>query len=223
MIAAAGSGERLGAGGPKAFVNLAGKPMLAWSLIAMDAAERVGPIVVAAPPGQEARVDQIAAEAGVEVFAVPGGEYRSHSVAKALEHVQTELVAVHDAARPLVPAALVDEVLRRVAADVDIAAVIAAAPVTDTIKEANVSRRVLRTPERSRMWAVQTPQAFRSEGLRDAVTAHPDDLGTVTDDAQLIEREGGEVLIQEAPAANIKITTQLDLRVAEMLLAEREG
>jgi 2-C-methyl-D-erythritol 4-phosphate cytidylyltransferase len=118
---------------------------------------------------------------------------------------------------------LVDEVLRRLQADSDIASVIAAAQVTDTIKEANVSRRVLRTPERNRLWAVQTPQAFRAEGLRDAVAAHPDDLGTVTDDAQLIEREGGEVLIHEAPASNLKITTPLDLRVAEILLAEREA
>ena len=93
-----------------------------------------------------------------------------------------------------------DEVLRRLDADPDAAAVIAAAPVTDTIKEANISRRVLRTPERNRLWAVQTPQAFRSAGLREAVQRHPDDLGTVTDDAMLIEREGGEVLIHEAPA-----------------------
>ena len=198
-----------------------GRPMLAWSLVAMDAAERVDAIVVASPPGREEDVERIAAEAGVEARAVPGGEHRSQSVALALEHVETDLVAVHDAARPLVPADLVDEVLRRLQADSDIASVIAAAPVTDTIKEANVSRRVLRTPERNRLWAVQTPQAFRAEGLRDAVAAHPDDLGTVTDDAQLIEREGGEVLIHEAPASNLKITTPLDLRVAEILLAER--
>ena len=198
-----------------------GRPMLAWSLVAMDAAERVDAIVVASPPGREEDVERIAAEAGVEARAVPGGEHRSQSVALALEHVETDLVAVHDAARPLVPADLVDEVLRRLQADSDIASVIAAAPVTDTIKEANVARRVLRTPERNRLWAVQTPQAFRAQGLRDAVAAHPDDLGTVTDDAQLIEREGGEVLIHEAPASNLKITTPLDLRVAEILLAER--
>jgi 2-C-methyl-D-erythritol 4-phosphate cytidylyltransferase len=197
--------------------------MLAWSLVAMDAAERVDAIVVASPPGREEDVERIAAEAGVDARAVPGGEHRSQSVALALEHVETDLVAVHDAARPLVPVDLVDEVLRRLQADSDIASVIAAAQVTDTIKEANVSRRVLRTPERNRLWAVQTPQAFRAEGLRDAVAAHPDDLGTVTDDAQLIEREGGEVLIHEAPASNLKITTPLDLRVAEILLAEREA
>lgn len=222
MIAAAGSGDRLGAGGPKAFVVLAGRPMLAWSLLAMAATERVSSIVVAAPPGKEPEVERVAIEAGVEVRAVPGGEYRSRSVALALEHVETEAVVVHDAARPLVTARLVDEVLRRLDGDRDAAAVIAATPVMDTIKEASASRRVLRTPERSRMWAVQTPQAFRSAGLREAVAAHPDDLGRVTDDASLIEREGGEVLIHEAPAENLKVTTPLDLRLAEMLLAERE-
>lgn len=197
--------------------------MLAWSLLAMDAAERVGSIVVASPPGGEAEVGRIAAEAGVEVQVVRGGEHRSQSVALALERVDTGLVAVHDAARPLVPANLIDEVLRRLEVNEDIAAIIAAAPVTDTIKEANVSRRVLRTPERSRLWAVQTPQAFRSESLRAAIAAHPDELGSVTDDAQLIEREGGDVLIHEAPASNLKVTTPLDLRVAEMLLAERDA
>jgi 2-C-methyl-D-erythritol 4-phosphate cytidylyltransferase len=201
---------------------LAGRPMLAWSLLAMAAAERVSAIVVAAPPGKEPEVERVAIDVGVDVRAVPGGEYRSRSVALALEHVETEAVVVHDAARPLVAAILVDEVLRRLDADHDAAAVIAATPVMDTIKEASVSRRVLRTPERSRMWAVQTPQAFRSAGLSEAVAAHPDDLGRVTDDASLIEREGGEVLIHEAPAENLKVTTPLDLRVAEMLLAERE-
>ena len=144
---------------------LAGRPMLAWSLLAMAAAERVSAIVVAAPPGKEPDVERVAIDVGVDVRAVPGGEYRSRSVALALEHVETEAVVVHDAARPLVAAILVDEVLRRLDADHDAAAVIAATPVMDTIKEASVSRRVLRTPERSRMWAVQTPQAFRSAGL----------------------------------------------------------
>lgn len=203
-------------------MRLAGRPMLAWSLLAMDAAERVSAIVVAAPPGRERDVERLAGEAGVEVRAVPGGEQRSQSVALALEHVETDLLAVHDAARPLLAAALVDEVLGRLDADPEAAAVVAAAPVTDTIKEANVSRRVLRTPERSRMWAAQTPQAFRTERLREAFAARPGELGFASDDATLIEREGGEVLIHESSPRNLKVTTQLDLRVAEMLLAERE-
>jgi 2-C-methyl-D-erythritol 4-phosphate cytidylyltransferase len=221
VIAAAGSGERLGAGGPKAFIELGGRPLLAWALVAFDAAASIGEIVVAAPPGAEARVADVADQARVAVEAVPGGESRSRSVANALVAVDTDCVVIHDAARPLVTAALIDAVVARLAADADVTGVIAATPVTDTIKEASVSRRVLRTPERSRLWSVQTPQAFRTEGLRAAVAAHPDELGTVTDDATLVERWGGTVLIHEAPRQNLKVTTPLDLRVAAMLLAER--
>jgi 2-C-methyl-D-erythritol 4-phosphate cytidylyltransferase len=221
VIAAAGSGERLGAGGPKAFVELAGRPMLDWSLAAFDAAGSVDSIVVAAPPGGEERISEMleAMESPVEVIA--GGDHRSRSVANALVHVDGELVVVHDAARPLVSPTLIDEVVTRLAADLDIAGVVAAAPVTDTIKEASVSRRVLRTPERSRVWAAQTPQAFRTEALRGALAVHADELGAASDDAMLVEREGGEILLHEASPQNLKITTPLDLRVAELLLAAR--
>ncbi|HZA58419.1 MAG TPA: 2-C-methyl-D-erythritol 4-phosphate cytidylyltransferase [Solirubrobacterales bacterium] len=222
MIAAAGSGERLGAGGPKAYVVLGGRPMLAWSLVAAAAADSIRQIVIAAPPGTEGRAEEVAAQAGVEARAVPGGEHRSDSVALALEHAEHDYVVVHDAARPLASAALMDRVVQRLAADPDIASVIAAAPVSDTIKEASGARKVLRTPERSRLWAVQTPQAFRTESLRDAIAAHDGDLSGVTDDAMLIEREGGDVLIHEASTENLKVTTPLDLRVAQMLLAERD-
>ena len=222
MIAAAGSGERLGAGGPKAFAEAFGKPLLAWTLTAFDAAESIGRIVVSAPRRGEERVEEIAAEAGVAIELVPGGDHRSQSVANGMQRVDTELVVVHDAARPLVTAELIDEVVRRLDHDPDIAGVIAASPVTDTIKEASVSRRVLRTPERSRMWAVQTPQAFRTAGLREAIANHPDELGTVTDDAMLVERSGGEVLIHQASPDNIKVTTPRDLQIAGMLLSERK-
>src|SRR5688572_25046355 len=121
VIAAAGSGERLGAGGPKAFVELAGRPMLDWSLAAFDAAGSVDRIVVAAPHGGEERISEMleAIDSPVEVIA--GGEHRSRSVANALVHVDGELVVVHDAARPLVSPTLIDEVVTRLAADPDIA------------------------------------------------------------------------------------------------------
>ena len=221
MIAAAGSGERLGAGGPKAFVEAYGQ---AAPRVVADGVRRRGArraIVVAAPPRAQDRVAEVAEEAGVKVAVVPGGDHRSQSVANALEAVETDLVVVHDAARPLVTAELIEQVVTRLDHDPDIAGVIAAAPVTDTIKEASVSRRVLRTPERSRMWAVQTPQAFRTEGLRAAIADHPDELGTATDDAQLVERSGGEVLIHQASPDNLKVTTPRDLQIAGMLLAER--
>jgi 2-C-methyl-D-erythritol 4-phosphate cytidylyltransferase len=214
VIAAAGSGQRLGAGGPKAFVELAGRPMLEWALEAVRAADSVAEVIVAAPPGSESRVSELG------VAAVAGGEHRSESVANALELAGEDLVVVHDAARPLVTPGLIDAVVEELAAEEGAAGVIAAAPVTDTIKEASEDGRVERTLDRSRLWAVQTPQAFRAEALREAL-ADREALAGATDEAMLVERGGGEVLIRPAPPENIKVTTPLDLRAAELLLRER--
>lgn len=215
MIAAAGSGQRLGAGGPKAFIELAGRPMLDWSLEAFRAATSIDEIVVAAPPGSHETV----ADQGV--VAVTGGEHRSESVAKALELTRGEIVVVHDAARPLVTPALIDAVVEELAAEDDAAAVIAAAQVTDTIKQASDGGEVERTLDRSGLWAVQTPQAFRADALREAL-ADPDSYADATDDAMLVERRGGRVLIHSSSADNIKVTTPFDLRLAEVLLRERQ-
>ncbi|HEY7267478.1 MAG TPA: 2-C-methyl-D-erythritol 4-phosphate cytidylyltransferase [Solirubrobacterales bacterium] len=214
MIAAAGSGERLGAGGPKAFVELGGRPLLDWSLDAFREAALIKEIVVAVPPGEEGPV----AERGV--VAVAGGVHRSESVARAVELCGEEIVVVHDAARPLVTPALINAVVDRLAADEEAAGAIAAAPVTDTIKEAGEDGLVQRTLDRAGLWAVQTPQAFRAEALREALS-DPDSLPEATDDAMLLERGGGRVLIHPAPAENIKVTTPTDLHVAELLLRER--
>jgi 2-C-methyl-D-erythritol 4-phosphate cytidylyltransferase len=214
VIAAAGSGERLGAGGPKAFAEIGGRPMVAWAIEALRAAESVGDVVVAAPPGEEERI----AEFGV--IAVAGGEHRSQSVLNAIELTAGEIVVVHDAARPLVTPGLIDAVVEELAAEPDTAAVIAATAVSDTVKEASDEGRVERTLERSRLWAVQTPQAFRADALRDALenAAH---LAEATDDAMLVEERGGRVLIHSSPPENLKVTTPFDLRVAELLLRER--
>jgi 2-C-methyl-D-erythritol 4-phosphate cytidylyltransferase len=214
VIAAAGSGQRLGAGGPKAFVELGGRPMLDWSLDAFHAANSVNEIVVAAPPGDEAAIAERA------VSAVAGGEHRSESVANALELCGGEIVVVHDAARPLVTPALIDAVVCELATQQEAAAVIAGAPVTDTIKQVGDEDQVERTLDRSGLWAVQTPQAFRAEALRQAL-ADPGALADATDDAMLVERRGGRILIHSAPPENIKVTTPFDLRVAELLLRER--
>jgi 2-C-methyl-D-erythritol 4-phosphate cytidylyltransferase len=214
VIAAAGSGERLGAGGPKAFVELAGRPLLDWSLDAFREAAYVKEIVVATPPGEEGAV----AERGV--LAVAGGEHRSESVANALELCGEPIVVVHDAARPLVTPKLVNAVVDRLAGDEKAAGVIAAAPVTDTIKRAGGGDQVEETLDRDGLWAVQTPQAFRVGALREALS-DPDSLPDATDDAMLVERRGGRILIHPSPRENIKVTTPLDLRVAELLLRER--
>jgi len=214
VIAAAGSGQRLGAGGPKAFVELAGRPLLDWSLDAFRAAESIAEIVVAVPPGQEGSV----AERGV--VAVEGGQHRSESVAIAAELCSEEILVVHDAARPLVTPELIDAIVERLVSDREAAAVIAAAPVTDTIKRTADGDRVEETLDRAGLWAVQTPQAFRADALRGALS-DADSLPDATDDAMLVERQGGRVLIHSAPAENLKVTAPIDLRVAELLLRER--
>jgi 2-C-methyl-D-erythritol 4-phosphate cytidylyltransferase len=215
VIAAAGSGERLGAGGAKAFVELAGRPMLEWSLDAFRGASSIDEIVIAAPPGEQER----AAEQGV--VAVAGGAHRSESVANALALCGSEIVVVHDAARPLVTPGLIDAVVQELAADQDAAGVIAATAVTDTVKQASDGGEVERTLNRSGLWAVQTPQAFRADVLRDAL-ADPDSFPDASDDAMLVERRGGRVLIHSTSPDNIKVTTPFDLRVAELLLRERK-
>ena len=149
-----------------------------------------------------------------------GGQHRSESVANAVELCGGGIVVVHDAARPLVRPELIDAVVEQLASDQDAAGVIAAAPVTDTIKRTGDGDRVEESLDRAGLWAVQTPQAFRADALREALS-DPDSLAEATDDAMLVERRGGRVLVHSAPAANIKVTTPIDLRLAEVLLRER--
>ena len=208
LLVAAGSGERLGAVRPKAFVPLAGRPMLEWSLDAVRAAG-IEKIVVAAPP-------DISLGAGVAV--VPGGATRSASVRAALAAAPPgDEIVVHDAARPLVTP---EHFTATLAALEDADCAIAAAPVTDTIKESR-GEEVLRTLDRAGLWAVQTPQAFARDVLERALDRDPGTLAAATDDASLVEAAGGTVRLVAAPRENLKVTTPLDLRLAEMLLAER--
>jgi 2-C-methyl-D-erythritol 4-phosphate cytidylyltransferase len=211
LVVAAGRGERLGTPVPKAFVMLAGRPMIEWSLTALRAVPAIEEIVVALPLG----VDAPAGTVGV-----PGGAERSHSVRAALAAASAGGdVVVHDAARPLVRPSLVQACLDALQ---DADAAIAAAPVTDTIKQC-ADGRVERTLDRSRLWAVQTPQAFRREALARALALPDAVVGAATDDAALVESLGGTVRVVPAPSENLKVTTPLDLRVAEVLLAERLG
>jgi len=124
---------------------------------------------------------------------------------------------VHDAARPFVT---VDLVERCLAALVDVDAVVAAAPVTDTVKEAGQDGLVRRTLDRSGLWAIQTPQVFRADVLRRALDADDATLAAATDDASLVEAIGGSVRVVQAPPENLKVTSPADLRLAEVLLAD---
>lgn len=218
MLAAAGSGQRLGAGGPKALVEVAGRPLLGWSLAALADASAIERVVIAAPPGREAEFAALAAGATV----VAGGASRAESVANAVELVEAEFVAIHDAARPLITAELIDRLIARLAGD-DAACVIAAAPVADTLKEAGEGGAVARTVSRAGLWAAQTPQVFRAGALRAAQASAREEgaLAVATDEAALIERAGGTVLLEPVGAPNLKVTEPADLALAEALLAAR--
>jgi 2-C-methyl-D-erythritol 4-phosphate cytidylyltransferase len=211
LIVAAGRGERLGSDGPKAFVRLGGRPMVEWSVEVLS--QVCDQIVVALPPG-------VHAPAGT--LGVAGGAQRSLSVRNALHAASGDPVVVHDAARPLLTVELAKACLDALDAR-DLDAAIAAAAVTDTVKEAGADQVVEHTLDRSRLWAIQTPQAFRREALERALGQSDDIVGAATDDAALVEALGGRVGIVEAPRENLKVTTPLDLRVAELLLASRSG
>lgn len=228
MIAAAGSGERLGAGGPKAFATLAGRPLLDHSLLAVAACEAIDRVVIAVPAGHlDTALERLTAVGGLEGEAVAGGETRADSVRAALALVETELVLIHDAARPLVESELFDAIVARLSADAEADAVIAAAPIVDTVKRSSRPHQGLDaglvevTIPREDLWAAQTPQGFRSDRLRDA-QARAESAGSLTqatDEATLIEAAGGNVLLQRSPASNIKITGPADIRLATALLA----
>ena len=202
LLVAAGSGERLGADRPKAFVVCAGRPLIEWSLEVLAAVcDRV---VVAAPPDW------------LRPGWVEGGPSRSASVRNALAAApEARTAVIHDAARPLVTRQLVEAC---VGALRGVDGAIAAAPVTDTVKEAYPDGTVLRTLDRSRLWAVQTPQVFRAEALRRALDIDDSALAAATDDASLVEAAGGTVRLVEAPPENLKVTTEADLARAEAAL-----
>jgi 2-C-methyl-D-erythritol 4-phosphate cytidylyltransferase len=213
LIVAAGRGERLGSGRPKALVTLAGRPMLEWSVDALRAVPAVTTIVVACPPGELGCAPE-------GTVAVTGGAVRSESVRAALAAAgDGDPVIVHDAARPLArPVVFVRALSALDSSGAD--AVVAAVPVADTIKQVGADgMAVERTLDRSRLWAVQTPQVFRRTALESALAAaSAATLAAATDDAWLIERAGGRVELVVGDAENLKVTTATDLKVAKLLL-----
>ena len=186
--------------------------MLDWSVATLRSVAEIEEIVVALPAD--------ALDAAPEgTVAVAGGAARSHSVREALRASSGQgPVVVHDAARPLTSAGLFERALAELEAT-GADAVIAATPLADTIKETQ-GRVVARTVDRSSLWAIQTPQVFRREALERGL-ADDELLARATDDAWLIEQQGGVVRVIPAGEPNFKVTTADDLRLAELLLARR--
>lgn len=212
VLVAAGSGSRLGAGVPKAFVRVGGRTLLDLAAARFRDDPRIGECIVVAPDNW---VDEAAATSGCP--AVPGGATRQLSVDAGLRALSegVKTVLVHDVARPFVPAGVIDRVLGALEAGAD--AAVPGMPLTDTIKQVDENQVVVGTVDRSTLVAVQTPQGFRLAALVAAHEAAPDEHAT--DDAALVESMGGRVVVVAGDADAFKITTPDDLLLAEALMA----
>jgi 2-C-methyl-D-erythritol 4-phosphate cytidylyltransferase len=216
IVVAAGSGERLAADRPKAFVRLGDRPLLAESLERLDGSDWIETIVVAAPPDWEEPVMLLADELGCGKVSssVTGAGTRAASVRAALAEVPEDaaVVLVHDAARPLVTDDVIGRVLTALGEGFDGA--IPVLPVADTIKIAR-GDQVVETLERSELVAAQTPQAFVATVLREALAG---EIATASDCASLVERRGGRVKVVEGDRRLLKVTEPADLEAVAAML-----
>jgi 2-C-methyl-D-erythritol 4-phosphate cytidylyltransferase len=221
ILLAAGAGQRLGAGRPKGFVSLAGRPMLEWSLRAAAASPMVSGTVLVVPAGLTGEGHHIAETFPIVASVVEGGDSRQASVHAALSAVPpaAEVLVCHDAARPLAPPQLFDRVVEAVGAT-GAQGVVPVVSSPDTVKRVG-GGYVVETIARDQVGLAQTPQAFMAASLReahrDAIRSGPE----ATDDAMLLEAAGHRVAVIEGVAANFKITTYEDLERAERILAGR--
>jgi 2-C-methyl-D-erythritol 4-phosphate cytidylyltransferase len=213
IICAAGSGKRFGQ--LKQFAYLRGKPVLEWTLESFQSHDEVTSIVLVLPDEQDRKHYQM--RYGKILDVVRGGEERQDSVwqgLRLLREAETELVLVHDGARPLVDRALISRIVAEARAG---GAAVPTIPLVDTIKEIREGT-VVRTVDRLTLFRVQTPQGFRYPVLKKAYDAARHDRFYGTDEAMLVERTGVPVRAVEGDARNIKITTPLDIKMAEALL-----
>ncbi len=219
VIVAGGSGTRFG--GDKLMADLGGMPVLARTLLAFEQTQAVRAVVVAARRDMTDAVGDLCRRYGVTKLTavVPGGDTRARSCLAGVLAVPPEakLVAIHDGARPLVTEKVITDALwtayRHTAA-------LPAVPVRDTVKVADKGM-VAGTPDRSRLFAAQTPQCFQADLIRSALLDAAENAPEVTDDCAAVERIGGKITLSEGSEDNIKITTPLDLKLVELILAER--
>lgn len=216
IIAAAGRGQRFGEG-DKLFAPLAGRPLIAHTLMAFEVCQAVNTVVLVLAEENLERGCRLVDAAGFDKVAVicPGGPRRQDSVRLGLEALpECRWVVVHDGARPLVSATLIEAGL---AAAAEMGAAIAAVPLADTLKEVTGGGLITRTLDRRNLWAAQTPQVFDYELLREA---HGRVQGEVTDDAALVEALGRRVKVFPGSPRNLKVTTAADLALAQTLVAQ---
>ncbi|MFD0675033.1 2-C-methyl-D-erythritol 4-phosphate cytidylyltransferase [Cohnella sp. GCM10027633] len=220
VVVAAGRGTRMGSADNKIYLPLGGRPVLAHALAAFESCAAVSSVAIVVAPGEESRIEAIVRDG---LFAkvgaiVRGGAERQDSVYIGLSALRTEGVLIHDAARPLVTPEQIEACCRSAE---EHGASALAVPVKDTIKVSDGAGYIVATPERSTLWGVQTPQAFRREELMEAHRLARAEGAAATDDAMLLERLGRKVAIVNGDYSNLKITTPEDLPIAELLLSRR--
>jgi len=221
IVPAAGSGKRLGLSSKKPFVILKGKPLLYYALKALNSSDAVTQIFVAAQSSEIRRIENIVRRYKLNKVkrVIVGGRTRLESVGNCLKEAADdfEVALVHDAARPLIDADLID---RSVKLALKYGACVAAVPESDTVKSVDDKLFITKTLDRDRIFRAQTPQAFRMDILKKAYAACARRGGVrkATDDSGLVEAIGCRVKIVESSYRNIKVTTKVDLKLAEVLL-----
>ena len=221
LITAAGRGSRMGASCNKLLLPLAGRPLLSWTLDAAQAAQSIRWVgLIGQPRDQEAIFASCLPQQRGHICWIQGGKTRQQSVRCGLAALPTDAshVLIHDGARCLVEPSLFD---RCAAIVLGGEAVIAATPVTDTIKQVNKNGVVIATPDRSSLWAAQTPQGFSVDQLRKGHAEAERNGWAVTDDASIYEQLGSPVRVLNAGSYNIKVTAPFDLTIAEATLNAR--
>lgn len=222
VVAAAGSSTRM-EGQDKMFAELDGVPVLARTLIVLDACRMIHEIVVVTRPEMISRVAQLCRDHQIKKASkvIVGGETRTRSVFNGVNACSqaAETIAIHDGARPLVTSRVLEDALQKGA---QTGAAAPAVPVKDTVKEAEHGL-VIGTPERSRLFAVQTPQVFEASLIKAALLKAIEDKAVLTDDCSAAERMGMKISLTEGSYENIKITTPVDLLLGEAILKGRRG
>ena len=223
LIAAAGSGRRMGADCNKLLLPLLGRPLLAWTFEAINSSSAISWVGIIGQSIDQQMIMEIAqTELNKPFYWIQGGNTRQESVQRGLSALppKTEYVLIHDGARCLVQPSLINKCAKNMSQGMGL---IAAVPVTDTIKRVDKKGFVLDTPEREWLWAAQTPQCF---AVDDLIKGHHEAIKKgwfVTDDASLYEQLQWPVKVLKADPSNIKVTTPFDLKIAEAVLTMRKS
>ncbi len=221
IIVAAGKSERMGSGTDKAFLSLGSKPVVAWSLLAFERCPDIDQIILVVRKDQLLAAKAVAQMFGISKISkiIAGGTKRQDSVMNGLKEVDidTRFVVIHDGARPCVTSETITETINLAKRS---GAAVVGRRIWDTVKFVEKGSTVTRTEDRSKLWAVQTPQAFKAQIIQNAYKKVVKDGVEVTDDAAAVESLGESVRIYECDAVNLKITTVADLQLASAVLVK---